>query len=137
MADPHPMPQAPISVPRPWPNLAAGFTVALIVMGLAWELVIDPIRPGGSWLALKVVPLLFGIKGMVNGRLYTFKWMSLLIWVYVGEALVRIVGMTPMERTLAWISLVLSVGAALAILLGARACIRQQRDRASAADTAP
>ncbi len=124
-------------VPHPWPRLAGGFTLALIVMGLAWELVLDPIRPGGSWLALKVVPLFFGIKGMFNGRLYTFKWMSLLIWIYVGEALVRIIGLSPTERMLAWISLVLAAGAAISILLGARAGLATQRGPSSAADTRP
>ncbi len=111
-------------MPKPWPLLSAVLAVALIALGLAWELVLDPIRPGGSWLALKVLPLVLALKGLHQGRIITFKWMSLAIWIYVGEALVRIVGLSASERLLAWNSLVLSVGLAITILAGARAQIR-------------
>lgn len=117
-------PIAEPAVPRPWPLLSTVLAIALIALGLAWEVVLDPIRPGGSWLALKVVPLVLGLNGLRQGRIYTFKWMSLAIWIYVGEALVRIVGLTASERLLAWNSLVLSVGLAITILAGARAQIR-------------
>lgn len=117
---------APITVPRPWPLLAAALTLALIAMGVAWELVLDPLRPGGSWLALKVLPLAFGVKGLWQGRIYTFKWMSLLIWIYVGEALVRVMGFSPQERLLAAVSLALSLGLAISILWGARQFFRQR-----------
>jgi uncharacterized membrane protein len=120
-------------VPRPWPVLATALTVALIVFGLAWELVLDPLRPGGSWLAIKVVPLLFAVRGLWAAKMYTFKWMSLLVWLYVGEALVRIVGLTAIERLLAWNSLALSAGLSIVILLGARAQIRRAQ---AAADKA-
>ncbi len=114
------------TVPQPWPKIALAATVALILFGLAWELVLDPLRPGGSWLALKVLPLAFAIKGLFRGKIYTFKWMSLLVWLYVGEALVRIVGITATERMLAWVSLVISVVLAAAILGGARSFFRKQ-----------
>lgn len=120
---------APVTVPRPWPLLATALTLALIAMGLAWELVLDPLRPGGSWLALKVIPLLFGVKGLWQGRIYTFKWMSLLIWIYVGEALVRVMGLSPEERLLAGVSLALSLGLAISILWGARQFFKQRAVR--------
>lgn len=113
-----------ITVPKPWPILATVLAVALIIFGFAWEMVLDPIRPGGSWLAMKVVPLVFAIRGLWAGKMYTFKWMSLLIWLYVGEALVRIVGLSEIERLLAWNSLALSVGLSIAVLMGARAQIK-------------
>ena len=112
------------AVPKPWPVLATVLTIALIVFGLAWEMLIDPLRPGGSWLALKVLPLVFAVRGLWAGKVYTFKWMSLLVWFYVGEALVRIVGLSPIERLLAWNSLALSVGLSIAILLGARSQLK-------------
>lgn len=118
------IPGTAVSVPQPWPLLATLLTLALIALGLAWELLLDPLRPGGSWLALKVVPLVFGVRGLHNGRLYTFKWMSLLIWIYVGEALVRVAGLTPAERLLAWNSLAISLGLAIVILLGARRALK-------------
>ena len=114
-------------VPAPWPKVALAASFALILFGLAWELFLDPLRPGGSWLALKVVPLLFAIKGLYLRRIYTFKWMSLLVWLYVGEALVRIVSPSPTERMLAWVSLLLSILLAVAILGGARSFFRKQR----------
>jgi uncharacterized membrane protein len=124
---------AAIPVPKPWPVLATVLTIALILFGLAWELVLDPLRPGGSWLAVKVLPLVFAVRGVWAGKMYTFKWMSLLVWLYVGEALVRIVGLSEIERLLAWNSLALSVGLSVVILLGARAQIRRAK---AAADTA-
>lgn len=63
--------------------------LGLIALGLAWELWLAPIRPGGSWLALKVVPLLFALRGLLHGRRYTFQWVTLLVWLYVAEGAVR------------------------------------------------
>jgi uncharacterized membrane protein len=113
-------PRSSARIAKPWPMLSVALAVALIILGLAWELVLDPIRPGGSWLALKVLPLVIALKGLYQGRLFTFQWMSLLIWLYVGEALVRIIGLSATERILAWNSLALSTALALVILMGAR-----------------
>ena len=113
-------PRSGARIAKPWPMLSVALAVALIVLGLAWELMLDPIRPGGSWLALKVLPLVIALKGLYQGRLFTFQWMSLMIWFYVGEALVRIIGLSAVERILAWNSLALSTGLALVILMGAR-----------------
>ncbi len=63
--------------------------LALIALGLAWELWLAPLRPGGSWLALKVLPLCIPLAGLLKGRLYTFRWLSLLVWLYVAEGAVR------------------------------------------------
>ena len=112
------------AVPAPWPILATLAAAALMVFGLTWELFLDPLRPGGSWLALKVLPLALALRGLYGGRIYTYKWMSLVIWIYVGEALVRIAVLTPSERLLAWSSLALSTALAVSILAGARAQIR-------------
>lgn len=114
-------------VPAPWPILATLAAVALMIFGLAWELLLDPLRPGGSWLALKVLPLALALRGLHAGRIYTYKWMSLVIWIYVGESLVRIAGLTPSERLLAWNSLALSIALAILILAGARAQIKHHK----------
>lgn len=125
------------TVPRPWPLLSTVLAIALISLGLAWETALDPIRPGGSWLALKVVPLVLALRGLHQGRIYTFKWMSLVIWIYVGEALVRIVGLTASERLLAGNSLALSLGLAITILAGARAQIKIKKRLISQAQQLP
>ena len=69
--------------------LAVGALVALIVLGLAWELWLAPVRPGGTWLAVKVLPLCLPLGGLLAGRLYTFRWTSLLVWLYFIEGAVR------------------------------------------------
>lgn len=69
--------------------LAAGGILGLIVLGLAWELWLAPLRPGGSWWALKVLPLAFPLAGILRRRMYTYRWVSLLIWLYFTEGVVR------------------------------------------------
>ena len=63
--------------------------IGLVFLGLAWEMYLAPLRPGGSWLVLKVLPLLAPLMGLLHGRRYTFKWSSLLVWAYLVEGAVR------------------------------------------------
>ncbi len=69
--------------------LAVGSLLGLIVLGLAWELWLAPLRPGGSWLVLKVLPLTIPVAGLLKNRMYTYRWVSLLVWLYFTEACVR------------------------------------------------
>lgn len=69
--------------------LALSSMLGLIILGLAWELWLAPIRPGGSWLALKVLPLCLPLAGILKNRMYTYRWMSLLVWVYFTEGATR------------------------------------------------
>jgi uncharacterized membrane protein len=69
--------------------LAVASLIALIFLGLAWELFLAPLKPGGSWLALKVLPLLAPLFGVLHGKRYTFQWSTLLIWLYFAEGVVR------------------------------------------------
>jgi uncharacterized membrane protein len=70
-------------------RLAVGSLVGLIVLGLAWELWLAPIKPGGSLLALKVLPLCLPLAGLLKNRMYTYRWVSLLVWLYFTEGVVR------------------------------------------------
>ena len=63
--------------------------IALIALCLAWELRLAPLKPGGSWLVLKTLPLLAPLFGILHGRRYTHQWASLLILAYLSEGLVR------------------------------------------------
>ena len=74
---------------RPAQLAACASLIALIFLGLAWELWLAPLRPGGSWLVLKVLPLLAPLRGLLHGRRYTFQWAALLIWAYFAEGAVR------------------------------------------------
>ncbi|MEO7743291.1 MAG: DUF2069 domain-containing protein [Usitatibacter sp.] len=68
---------------------AVACLVALIFLGLAWELFLAPVKPGGSWLVLKVLPLMAPLFGVLRARRHTFKWTTLLIWFYVAEGAAR------------------------------------------------
>ena len=70
-------------------TLAVTSVLALIALGLAWELWLAPLRPGGSWWALKVLPLALGLSGLLKLRMYTYRWLSLAVWLYFTEACVR------------------------------------------------
>ena len=69
--------------------VAVASVLGLIVLGLAWELWLAPLRPGGSWLALKVLPLCIPVAGLLRRRMYTYRWVSLLVWPYFIEGVVR------------------------------------------------
>ncbi len=83
--------------------------LALIALGLAWELRLAPLRPGGSWLVLKVLPLLAALRGMLYGRRYTFQWMSLAILLYFTEGVVRATSDKGLSATLGGIETALSL----------------------------
>ncbi len=90
--------------------VAVGSLLGLIVLGLAWELWLAP--TGGRWLAFKVLPLVWPLAGLLKHRLYTYRWVSLLVWLYFTEGIVRATGVPAgaelgLEATLAWTEVVL------------------------------
>ena len=68
---------------------ASGALIALIVLCLAWELWLAPVRPGGSYLALKAAPLALPLYGILAGRRYTYQWSSMFVLAYFTEGVVR------------------------------------------------
>ncbi|HEY4069809.1 MAG TPA: DUF2069 domain-containing protein [Burkholderiaceae bacterium] len=81
---------APAALPAPiaWTRtVALGSVLALIVLGLVWELWLAP--TGRGTLALKVVPLLLPLPGLWRRRMYTYRWLSLMVWLYFTEGVVR------------------------------------------------
>jgi uncharacterized membrane protein len=89
MASPDPITAAPAadtvaSALRAW---AVATLLALIALGLAWELWLAP--TGSGTLAVKVVPLALCVGGLLRHRMYTFRWLSLLLWLYFGEGVLR------------------------------------------------
>ena len=75
---------------NPYQLMATAAFVDLFILCVCWEWFISPLRPGGSWLILKGVPLLFAIPGLWKGKVYTMQWASMLILLYITEGLVRI-----------------------------------------------
>ena len=94
--------------------------VALIALGLVWELWLAP--TGNRTLAIKVLPL----PGLIRNRLYTFRWVTLGVWLYFIEGVVRGVGDRGTSAGLAMLEV------ALCIVLFA-ACAAHVRERLSAA----
>jgi uncharacterized membrane protein len=90
-------------------NAAIASLVALIFLCLAWELWLAPIRPGGSLLALKTVPLLVPLFGVLRGKRYTFQWSSMFILLYFTEGVVRAWGDTGLSRDLALVETALTL----------------------------
>lgn len=68
---------------------AGSSLIALIMVCLAWEGWLAPLKPGGSLLILKAVPLLLPLFGILKGRRYTYQWASMFILLYFTEGTVR------------------------------------------------
>lgn len=100
---------------------ATASLVALIALTLAWELWLAPVRPGGSWLALKALPLAAALPGFLRRRRYTFQWMSMLVLAYLAEGVMRAWSETGMARALALVEIVLTLALFAFAALYARA----------------
>ncbi len=88
-------------------RLANGAWFALAVLCVLWELWLAPLRPGGSWLVLKVLPLLVPVRALARGDVRAFQWALLIVLLYVAEAAVRAFEPAPYS-TLAWIEFALA-----------------------------
>ena len=116
--------------------LAVGSLLGLIVLGLAWELWIAPLRPGGSWWAIKVLPLVLPLAGLLKNRMYTYRWVSLLVWLYFTEGVVRAAGEPGIYRVMALLEVALCVALFVACALHVRIRLRAAGPQAVAADVA-
>ncbi len=83
---PHPLPDSGAASR----GVAVASLLALIALGLAWELWLAP--TGQRTLAVKVLPLLLPLPGLLRNRLYTYRWLSLTVWLYFIEGVVRAAG---------------------------------------------
>ena len=116
---------------------AAAALIALIVLSVAWEWWLAPLRPGGTALVLKAVPLLLALPGVLRQRLYTLQWASMLILLYFAEGIVRGWSDRGISAGLGWLEAVLSAiffVCALAYVApfkrAAKRAARQAKDRA-------
>jgi uncharacterized membrane protein len=91
-----------------WTRAAAvGSLLGLIFLGLAWELVLAP--TGNRTLVVKVLPLAVPLIGLLKNRMYTYRWVSLMIWLYFIEGVIRASGDQGLSATLACIEIALCV----------------------------
>lgn len=126
-SDPPPSDLPPVVV---WTRIAAvSSLLGLIVLGLAWELWLAPLRPGGSLWAIKVLPLTIPLAGLLKNRMYTYRWVSLLVWLYFTEGVVRATTEFNLSGVLAGLQVLLCL-----VLFGACALhVRWRLARAKAA----
>ena len=106
--------------------------LALIALGLAWELWLAPLRPGGSWLAIKVLPLLLPLPGLLKNRMYTYRWVAMFVWLYFVEGVVRASGDRPPGNRLALLQIALRLVLFAACTLHVR--LRQRSAQRAAAN---
>lgn len=100
---------------------ASSSLIALIALCVAWELILAPLRPEGSWLVLKVLPLLLVLPGILKQRVRTYQVVSLLIWIYFAEGTTRATSdPAAASQLLAWIEVVLCVVLFTAVSVYAR-----------------
>jgi uncharacterized membrane protein len=103
-------------------RLAAGSSlIVLIVLCLAWELWLAPLRPGGSLLALKALPLALPLTGILGGKRYTYQWSSMLILAYFAEGVTRAWADKGLSQALAFAEVALSLAFFAAAVSYARA----------------
>ena len=110
--------------------LAVGSVLGLILLSLAWELFLAPLRPGGSWLVLKALPLCIPLAGLLKNRMYTYRWVSLVVWLYFIEGVVRAWSDKAPSNYLAMVEIVLCV--TLFVACAAHVRLRQANARAQA-----
>jgi len=101
---------------NPYQLIATAAFIDLFILCVSWEWFISPLRPSGSWLILKGVPLLFAIPGIWQGKVYTMQWASMLILLYVTEGLVRILE-TGANFWLAFLEIILSTVGFVCLLM--------------------
>ncbi len=126
-------PLVPVAARTGWARGAALALLALFVLAIAWECWLAPLRPGGSALVLKAIPLACALPGVWRRKLYTLQWASMLVLLYLAEGIVR--GMTDggMSARLGWIEVALAVlflGCALAYVAPFKRAARAARRHA-------
>ncbi len=110
--------------------LAVGCLLGLMVLGLVWELWLAPLRPGGSWWVLKIFPLVLPLAGLLKKRMYTYRWVSLLVWLYFTEGVVRATTEKGASMVLASIEVVLCLVLFATCALHVRWRLKQSKTQA-------
>jgi len=119
------LPDAPYAAAPPKAaRLASLGLIALTLVCLLWELLLAPLRPGGSWLALKALPLALLVPPALRGTRRALQWLSLLLPFYLAEGVVR--GFTESGRhaLVAWVAAVIAAGTFVAVLAWVRSTRR-------------
>jgi uncharacterized membrane protein len=110
-------------------RVAAGCWVALIALAVLWEWRLAPLRPGGSWLVLKALPLLLPLRGVLRGDVRLMQWALLLVLPFIAEGTVRAVDPPP-AGTMAMLEIALGLAFFTAAIVYLRPFKKAARARA-------
>lgn len=124
------LPDAGVLASR-WAALTCAALLALLCG--AWELWLAP--TGRGTLAIKALPLLIALPGLWRMRLYTYRWLSLAVWLYMAEGLVRATSEAGVSAALAWLEAALAVALFAACAAHVRLRLAAGRRRAASATT--
>ena len=113
--------------------IASASLIALIFLCLGWELWWAPLKPGGSWLVLKSVFLLAPLFGILRGKRYTYKWLSLFIQFYILEGLTRATSDHGLSQQLAIAESILAIILFITVILFVRATRPAPEEKAASA----
>lgn len=104
-----------------WQQRAVALVGAAALYAALWELWLAPLRPGGSWLALKALPLAYLWFPLARGNRRARQAASLILPLYAGEGIVRALTEPSRHAYVATVGTVLAVAALAAILQSFRA----------------
>ena len=113
--------------------ISSASLIALIFLCLGWELWWSPLKPGGSWLVLKAVFLLAPLFGILRGKRYTYKWLSLFVQFYILEGLTRATSDHGLSQQLAIGESILAIILFITVILYVRATRPPLEEKAAAA----
>ena len=109
MSESNQLPQSPVHLNVALQRSAALSLFGLFFLCLLWEIWLAPLKPGGTLLFLKALPLAFAMRGVVRGSLYTIQWASMLVLLYLMEGVVRVMSDPPGPSImLAWVEIALA-----------------------------
>ena len=114
------------AAPPPAERAVIASTLALIGLAIVWELWLAP--TGARTLALKVLPLLLPLPGLLRDRLYTYPWLSLFVWLYFIEGVVRASGDGGISALFATVEIALCLLLFAACALRVRVQLRAARE---------
>lgn len=117
----------PVQNVRSVPRVAVAGLLALLLFTLSWELFLAPLRPGGSFLALKALPLALLVPGAMRGARRALQWLSLILPFYVAEGIVRGWSESGRHSLVAWVAASIAATTFIALLAWVRADRRSPR----------
>lgn len=103
-----------------WQRGAVALVGALVLLELLWELLLAPLRPGGSWLALKALPLAAVWPGVARGSRRSRQVTTFLLLAYFAEGIVRALTESGRHAVVAWMATTLAAAAFAALLVSLR-----------------